>query len=157
MKHLDTILKNLATLGPAGYCPFAPGTVGTAVTAILCLLFATKASVLFITPLLFVMGTIASDRAEGIFEEKDSSHIVIDEAAGFLVTIAFHPVTPLIVLISFLLFRFFDILKPPPIRAIERTLPGGLGVMVDDIIAGIYSNLLLTVIISVVSKIISEI
>lgn len=144
MKPLDCVLKNIATLGPAGYSPFAPGTVGTGVTAILCLFFANRTSVLFIIPLLFVMGTIASDRAEGIFEEKDSSYIVIDEAAGFLVTIAFHSITPLIIFIGFVLFRFFDILKPFPIRQAEIRLQGGLGVMFDDIMAGIYANIILT-------------
>jgi phosphatidylglycerophosphatase A len=90
------------------------------------------------------MGTIASDRAEGIFDEKDSSFIVIDEATGFLVTIAFHSITPLLILIGFVLFRFFDILKPFPIRQTETKLPGGLGVMFDDIIAGVYANIILT-------------
>ncbi|NOY64153.1 MAG: phosphatidylglycerophosphatase A [Nitrospirae bacterium] len=146
LKPFDYILKNIATLGPAGYSPFAPGTVGTAVTAILCLFFATRTSVLLIIPLLFIMGTIASDRAEGIFEEKDSSYIVIDEATGFLVTIAFHSITPLLVLIGFVLFRFFDILKPFPIRQAETRLPGGLGVMFDDIMAGIYANIVLTLV-----------
>jgi phosphatidylglycerophosphatase A len=81
---------------------------------------------------------------------KDSSRVVVDEVAGMCVSLLFLPAEPKYVLTAFVLFRFFDIAKPFFIRRLEE-LPGGWGVMADDILAGIYSNLLVQVI--VVSKI----
>jgi phosphatidylglycerophosphatase A len=73
---------------------------------------------------------------------KDSSRVVIDEAAGICISLLFVPVTPVHVLVALLLFRFFDIVKPLFIRRMEK-LPGGWGVMLDDVLAGIYSNIVL--------------
>lgn len=73
---------------------------------------------------------------------KDSSRVVIDEAAGICISLLFVPVTPVHVLVALLLFRFFDIVKPLFIRRVEK-LPGGWGVMLDDVLAGIYSNIVL--------------
>lgn len=75
---------------------------------------------------------------------KDSSKVVIDEVAGMLVALLFIPVTVLNVFVALVLFRFFDILKPLLIRRLEK-LPGGWGVMGDDVLAGIYSNIVLQV------------
>ncbi|HEX7692749.1 MAG TPA: phosphatidylglycerophosphatase A [Sediminibacterium sp.] len=79
---------------------------------------------------------------------KDSSRVVIDEAAGMCISLLFVPVTTVHVVIAFVLFRFFDILKPLFIRRTEA-LPGGWGVMMDDIVAGVYSNLVLQLLIYV--------
>lgn len=75
---------------------------------------------------------------------KDSSKVVIDEVAGMLVALLFIPVTVVNVFVALVLFRFFDILKPLLIRRLEK-LPGGWGVMGDDVLAGIYSNIVLQV------------
>ena len=80
---------------------------------------------------------------------KDSSHVVIDEVAGMCISLLFVPVTIQWVAIGLVLFRFFDIVKPFYIRKAEA-LPAGWGVMADDILAGVYSNLVLQVIIYVV-------
>jgi phosphatidylglycerophosphatase A len=85
--------------------------------------------------------------AEFIFGQKDAPCIVIDEVAGLLWTMLYVPATIPAVIIGFILFRFFDILKPFPVRLLEDKLPGGYGVVGDDVMAGIYSNLALQVLI----------
>ena len=85
--------------------------------------------------------------AEVIFGQKDAPCIVIDEVAGLLWTMLYVPATIPAVIIGFILFRFFDILKPFPVRLLEDKLPGGYGVVGDDVMAGIYSNLALQVLI----------
>lgn len=139
-------MRYLATLGFIGYLPAAPGTFGSFAAMVFFLLL--KPSLpLHITILIVVVavGTVASHRAEKILNEKDSRHIVIDECAGYAVSLLCLPPTVAYALSAFLLFRFFDILKPPPIRWIERTIPGGAGVMADDVLAGIYTNIFLQV------------
>ncbi len=89
------------------------------------------------------IGTICSHHAERLLDENDSRHIVIDEFAGYLLSMIFLPPTIAYLVAGFLLFRFFDILKPLPIRKIEKIFPGGLGIMADDLLAGIYTNLVL--------------
>jgi len=87
-----------------------------------------------------VVGTWAADRAQAIFQRHDDGRITIDEVAGMLVSLAFLPARPEVVIVAFLLFRLFDIWKPQPARAAE-SLPGGVGVMADDLVAGVYANL----------------
>lgn len=94
-----------------------------------------------ITSLVTVLGTWSATMVEPYWG-KDSSRVVIDEAAGMFISLLFIPVTPVNVLVALVLFRFFDILKPLFIRRLEA-LPGGWGVMADDILAGIYSNIVL--------------
>jgi phosphatidylglycerophosphatase A len=81
----------------------------------------------------------AAARAEGLFGKRDDGRITIDEVAGMLLSLAFLPYRLEVVVAAFLLFRVFDITKPPPARAAE-SLPGGLGVMADDLVAGLYAN-----------------
>jgi phosphatidylglycerophosphatase A len=103
--------------------------------------------------LLFLLGFTAvavyvAREAEVIFRQKDAPCIVVDEVAGLLWTMIF--VSPAIyaVITGFILFRFFDIVKPFPVRLLEDKLPGGYGVVGDDVMAGIYSNLVLQVLIT---------
>ncbi len=128
-----------------GYIPKAPGTAGTA-TALLLLLLIKPPAIGFMLLILgaTVLGAIASDRAERVLDEKDSGHIVIDEVAGYLFAMAFLPQTAGYFIASFTLFRIFDILKPGPIRKLQH-LSGGVGVMADDIAAGIVSNVVLQI------------
>jgi len=93
----------------------------------------------------FVLGAVSAHYAEKAFEEKDSSRIVIDEFFGYIAAVIFLPTTSGYLIAAFVLFRFFDILKPPPIRNIEKAVGGGLGVMLDDFAAGVISNILLQV------------
>jgi phosphatidylglycerophosphatase A len=94
------------------------------------------------TSILIVVGIWSSTEVQ-VDWGKDSSRVVIDEAAGMCITLLFIPeATTITVILAFVLFRFFDILKPLYIRRAEA-LPGGWGVMMDDVLAGIYSNLVL--------------
>ena len=141
---MNNILKFIATLGFIGYLPIAPGTWGTAAGLVFVLLLkpsATSYVVLIVTG--FLLGTVASTAAERVIGRTDSGHIIIDEFIGFLISVIFVPQTYGYFVSAFFLFRFFDILKPFPIRQAERGLKGGLGVMTDDVLAGIYTNVIL--------------
>jgi len=132
-----------------GYCPFAPGTAGTLVGIGFFWCFSQFPFLLYlITVLAFIfLSAWIAEGAEEIFHEKDSPRIVIDEIAGFLITMVFIPWSWFHVGAGFLLFRFFDILKPFPIRFIDKKLSGGWGIVLDDVAAGIYANIILQVLI----------
>jgi len=138
----------LATWWGAGYSPIAPGTAGTiAAIPFFFLLSLLPLSAYFVCVLgIGLMACWAAGEAERIFQEKDNRHIVIDEAVGFFITMAALPPTWPYLIGGFCLFRCFDILKPPPIRLIERTVKGGYGVVLDDVLAGIYAQISLRII-----------
>jgi phosphatidylglycerophosphatase A len=98
-----------------------------------------------VTSLLTVVGVWVSMEVEKDWG-KDSSRVVIDEAAGMCISLLFVPVSLAYMITALLLFRFFDILKPLYIRKAE-SLPGGWGVMTDDVLAGVYTNIVLQVLI----------
>lgn len=141
----------LATLGPVGWIPKAPGTWGSAAAILLapfCFIPLPLWGRLLVLLGVLLVGTWAAGRAEKALERKDPGCIVIDEVLGQWTALL--PVTiPTIIhyprlweyALAFVLFRFFDILKPFPIRQVERSLPGGLGVMADDLVAGIFAAL----------------
>jgi len=141
---ISGLLKNIATLGFIGYLPIAPGTFGT-FAALLFFAFLKPSIPVHISLIILVtaLGVIASSMAEKMLNEKDSSHIVIDEFAGYALSVLLLPHTLSSLVVSFLLFRFFDILKPLPIRWMERTIPGGFGIMADDLVAGVYTNIVM--------------
>ncbi len=137
----------LATGLGVGYFPFAPGTFGT-LLAIPIYYFLSEIPFLLYEITLagfFFLSVWVSEKAGAIFEKKDDPRIVIDEIMGFFVTMLWIPKTTLSVILGFILFRFFDILKPPPIRLVER-VRGGYGVVLDDVIAGVYANIVLQII-----------
>lgn len=137
-----------------GNMPVAPGTFGTVLGLPLCFLMSgldlSFAVLLSITFVLFAIW-IAHD-AEIILKKKDPGCIVIDEIAGIVVTFLGLPFNIKTVLAGFLIFRLFDIFKPFPIRYLERKLSGGAGVVLDDVAAGIYSNLSLRVVLIFIMK-----
>jgi phosphatidylglycerophosphatase A len=141
-----TVSKIIATLFFIGYLPYAPGTFGTLAGMLFIWIlkpgFLCQFAIVCAT---LIIGIITSDIAEKAFGEKDCRHIVIDEFAGYLCSVIFLPLTPAYMVAAFFLFRFFDILKPPPIRTLER-IGGGVGVMCDDVAAGIVTNVLLQVV-----------
>lgn len=142
---LNGIHHIIATLGFIGYLPYAPGTFGSAAACLLMMLFRPADSLLFIaTPLLFTVGTISSHQCEKVIG-KDSGHIVIDEFCGYLISILFIPKSINYLVAAFILFRIFDIVKPPPVRQAEKAVTGGAGVMLDDVLAGVYANICLQV------------
>ena len=135
----------LATWGGTGFSPVASGTVGTlgAIPFYLLLARLPLTYYLLITIAFGLFSCWISGEAERIFEEKDSGRIVIDEVAGFLVTMAGVPASWQGVVAGFLLFRLFDITKPPPARHFDRHMKNGYGVVLDDVVAGMYACLAL--------------
>ncbi len=124
-----------------GFSPAASGTVGTLAAIPLYYLMARLPLYIYIIVLaVFTLFSCwVSGRAEVIFNEKDSSKIVIDEVIGYLVTMIAVPVGWKGMVLGFFLFRFFDITKIPPARYFDRNLKNGYGVVLDDVVAGIYS------------------
>jgi len=139
----DTWWLDIATVGPLGNLPWAPGTwCSLAAAAFAPLLFdplpLINRSILLLV--LFFLGSHAGGRAECVLGEKDPGRVVVDELVGqWLTFLPFASLRPLDLLAGFILFRLFDILKPPPIRASENWLPGGYGVMIDDCLAAVYA------------------
>ena len=123
----------------AGLAPVAPGTVGSAVTVLVLWLvpFSPGALIAFFV-VVTVVGTWAAHHAERTLGAKDPGVIVIDEVAGMTLSVLAFPLTPAVLAAAFVLFRVFDIVKPFPARVSQR-LPGGAGVMLDDLIAGLYA------------------
>ena len=153
------IYKLTATALGAGYSPFAPGTAGALVGCIALWIFekynivsTTTTPFLFIGLILIttVLGIIATDKLEDEWG-KDPSKVVIDEVIGVWITMMFIPFSLFNILLAFGLFRYFDIAKPLGIRNLEA-LKGGVGVMADDMLAGIYSNITLQIILALIAK-----
>ncbi len=145
MGRLSVILSS--GLG-IGYIPRISGTVGTLWGVLLYYLgrnLALKWMILGIV--LFVFFAVwVSHRAEKYLGSHDSSLIVIDEVAGYLVAVAGFSFNLWVAVLGFVLFRIFDIAKPPPLRQIDTHWPGGWGVVLDDVMAGIYSQICLRII-----------
>lgn len=138
------IPKIIATGFYSGYSPIVSGTVGSAVAVLIYLGLHYLSWWLYA---LTVCGATAiaiwaSDIMEVEFGEKDSGKIVIDEFIGYFITMFLLPFRVKYIIIGFILFRIFDIIKPYPIRSLQN-LPGGLGIVADDFVAGIYSNILI--------------
>jgi phosphatidylglycerophosphatase A len=139
----EKIANFLASGFFVGKIPFAPGTIGTLVAVPIMFLYWEKGVLtqVLITISVFLIGFWASTVIVGdtsnTHEKVDPDFIVIDEIAGFMVSMIGIPLSPIYLLIAFVLFRIYDIFKPPPIKWFEK-LPSGLGIMADDIIAGIY-------------------
>jgi phosphatidylglycerophosphatase A len=145
-RRADLVSTLLATGLGSGYSPIAPGTAGSAV------------GLLFFWPLqwlpamvqvaaivvLFFGGVAASARVARGVGLEDPGIVVVDEVVGMWISLVFLPFTPVNALAGFLLFRIMDVWKPYPARQFE-SLPGGWGIMTDDVMAGIYANLLLRV------------
>lgn len=138
---VDTLSLLFCRLGVAGLSPVMPGTCGT-------LLAGLMAPVLFLPlPLwgravvllaVFLLGGLAADRAERLLGVTDPGEVVIDELVGlWLVLLPFPDPSWSILCAAFVLFRVFDMLKPWPVSASEHWLPGGFGIMIDDVVAGL--------------------
>ncbi|MDD5169657.1 MAG: phosphatidylglycerophosphatase A [Syntrophales bacterium] len=145
----ERFIKVIATGFGSGYAPFAPGTAGTIVGVPIYLVFAPFPRSLYLLTILALsfLACYVSHEAERIFHQKDAHVIVIDEITGFLWAMLFVVPTTVHILLGFALFRFFDIFKVFPGRLCEERLPGGLGVVMDDVVAGIYANIILQILI----------
>jgi phosphatidylglycerophosphatase A len=135
----------MATWWGTGYSPLASGTVGTLAAIPLYLVLARLPLPLYILTLvpLFFFSCWVAGAAEEIFAEKDSGKIVIDEVVGYLVTMTGAPFSWRAVILGFFLFRFFDIVKVSPANIIDRRLKNGWGVVLDDVVAGVYACVVL--------------
>ena len=141
----DKTVVWLATGFYTGNIPRAPGTFGTLPGLLLCFFLARLPLAVSILLVLFLIGLAIwiAGEAEKMLGEKDPGCIVIDEIAGMAVTLLAMPFTWQTAAAGFLLFRFFDVLKPPPIRTIDKKVHGGVGIVLDDVIAGMFANLAL--------------
>jgi phosphatidylglycerophosphatase A len=148
----DRLITICATGLGLGYLPLIPGTFGTLLGIPICLLLDLGGWIAYIsgTLALIAASVWVAGRADRIFGVHDSPKIVVDEICGFLVTMAFVIPGPLTIGIGFIFFRFFDILKPFPAGYFDRNLPGGWGVMLDDIAAGVYANVALHVTMAII-------
>lgn len=139
------LTQAIATGIYTGYCPIAPGTVATLCAGIPLFLIMYRLPVSLyglMCVVLFGIGCKVSDTMEKVSGKNDPSEVVIDEVVGYLISTA--GLTPGIcgITVSFFAFRGFDIVKPWPIGNVEEQLEGGLGIMADDVIAGLYANIL---------------
>ena len=155
MKPIDYLALSIATCG-VGYLPLAPGTWGSLVGVGIFLLLARAitgnvliAVVLVAIVVVTFAGIWAGSRVEQLSGRKDPGKVVVDEVAGQL--IALFPLTlfphwsTVAVIVSFILFRFFDIVKPYPARRFEA-LKGGMGIMCDDLVAGVYGAVIVSIV-----------
>ena len=131
-----------------GYIPFASGTFGSLAGLLIgYLIYLINYNLLFLLiPILFIIGIKASDIYQSKTGEQDSSVIVIDEVVGQLIAMLTVLDNFLLIFVSFLLFRFFDIFKPWPASFFDKKMKNGKGVMLDDVVAGIYTLLILIMI-----------
>ncbi len=158
MKFRERAVLFVATGFFIGTVPFAPGTFGSLIGLPVCFLLSRLnllQSVIYI--LVFILFAIGiASAAEKILKQKDPGQIVIDEIAGLMVTFAGLPFNLKTALAGFIIFRVFDILKPFPIRILERRVGGGTGVVLDDVLAGVYGNLIIRLVIYITGSNVSE-
>jgi phosphatidylglycerophosphatase A len=142
---MDRLLMFIATGAHSGYLPKAPGTWGSAVGVLVWLLLSRLEMGPYFSVLaaLFVVGVFSAGAAEKIVDLGDPGIVVIDEIVGQLIALSLAPAHPAAALAGFVLFRFFDILKPFPANWIDNHLHGGLGIMLDDVVAGLYALIVL--------------
>ena len=149
-KHDRSFLKNVSLKNPwhfialgfgSGLLPKAPGTYGSLAALPICMLlvFAPWYIALGVIIFTFILGTIASSICEKDLGMHDNSAIVIDEFCGMFISVFLFPSNLYLTFLAFVLFRFFDVLKPFPINYFDKKIGGGLGVMIDDVFAGLYA------------------
>jgi len=138
---LDKQVKLYSTWFYVGNIPFAPGSMASLVGALIYMaLYHHPFLLMVLLLIILILGFKVSGRMEEILKEKDPSCIVIDEVAGVMIALLFLPLNLSVMITAFFLFRAFDMFKPYPINKFEE-MDGGRGVMMDDVIAGIYTNI----------------
>jgi len=135
----------------SGLAPFAPGTFGTLAAIPIYLLMQNLSLMVYLTLTLvaFVVGIWICQQSANWLGKEDPSAVVWDEIVGYLVTMIAAPTGWLWIVVGFVLFRIFDILKPWPISVADREIHGGLGIMVDDVLAGIFAAVILQLLASI--------
>jgi phosphatidylglycerophosphatase A len=145
---MKKFILSSATLFGVGRLKPMPGTWGTLVSLPICALFLQLGPFVYmaLTLALIIYAIFAAQAYENTFDGHDRSEVVIDEFVGILVTMTWLPMTWQAFVAAFVVFRFFDILKPFPISYFDKNVKGGLGVVADDLVAGIIGNIILQVI-----------
>ena len=148
MNSRQKIVLLLATGGYLGHVPIAPGTFGSLPGLLICIGMSgiSLAYAILFTLALASVAIVIAQQAQKLIGGKDPSSIVIDEITGMTVTLLGIPLTPFSLVLGFLVFRAFDILKPFPIRLLDQRVPGGAGIVLDDVMAGVYGNLLIRIV-----------
>jgi len=145
------LVKILSTFFYIGYLPFIPGTFGSLAGIVLFYLVKDNpVSYVFLAIVIIIAGFLVCGSAEKIMQKKDPRYVVIDEVSGMLLSLLFLPYDIRVVIIAFILFRILDTFKPFPAGRIER-IKGSLGIMGDDLTAGLYTNIILQVVVRVIS------
>jgi phosphatidylglycerophosphatase A len=141
---MNRFILFLSTGFGVGFSPFVPGTMGTLIAIPLYLILSSIPSPVYEWTVIafFFLASWVSDKAQSHWGKKDDQRIVIDEIMGFLTAMMWVPRTALFITLGFVFFRLFDIAKPPPVRRLER-VGGGYGVVLDDVMAGVYANIVL--------------
>jgi len=137
----------------SGLSPIAPGTMGTLAAIPIYLLMVQMPTIFYLIGIigLYYLGVYVSEKVSIDIGIDDYSGIVIDEIVGFLITMMFIPPTMGNMVLGFVVFRFFDILKPWPISFIERRFKGGVGVMLDDVVAGLFAFVTIMLLIIIIN------
>ena len=137
-------LHFVATGFYTGYLPRAPGTWATILIGIpVCVALKCLGEIGFLVALAAIFGVsvLSSGFVERELAEKDPPFVVIDEVVGYLSAMLFVPISVTHIVCACVFFRLFDIVKPCPIRMVEKRLPGGWGITLDDVVAGLYANI----------------
>ena len=142
-RALEKLIVFTGTGAFTGYFPVMPGTAGTVAGVFIYLAIAHLITpvYLFLTLLFILFSVWISDRTEKFFKKKDPPEVVIDEIAGYLVTMLSFPAEWKYIVVGFILFRILDIVKPYPANHINNSMEGGWGIVLDDIVAGMYANI----------------
>jgi phosphatidylglycerophosphatase A len=154
MNFREKAVLFLATGFYVGNIPPAPGTLGSLIGLALCFLLAgIQLPPAIILAVLFIGFAVwIAHAAEKTLKKKDPGCIVIDEVAGMVVTLIGLPFNLTTAVIGFIIFRILDILKPFPIRTLDKRLAGGIGIVADDVVAGIFANIILRVLLYISDK-----
>jgi len=140
----------VTTLFGIGYTPLIPGTASCVAALLVFVIIKNQLWLVIITFLSLALAFLLSGRAEEILGKKDAKQIVIDDFSGMLITYLFIPYDIRFIVVGFFLFRMFDMLKIPPADRIEKC-KGALGIVGDDVIAGIYANVILHIVVILLS------
>ena len=149
MTFKNRVIIFLATGAGLGKIPFAPGTFGTfaGILFVFILKIINPEYETFCVVAFIIFAIWVADEAEKILKQKDPGCIVIDEIAGYIVTMVGIPLSITTIATGFVFFRLFDILKPLPVKYFEKNFKGGPGIVLDDLIAGLLSSLVLRILI----------
>jgi len=149
----DFLIKAIASVFYIGYLPLVPGTFGSlAGVGLFYLIKKTTPSVYLLSVFcVILLGLLTSGRTEKLLNKKDPSCVVIDEVMGMLIALSFMPPDLKIIILGFIIFRILDTLKPYPAERLQN-MHGAIGIMGDDLVAGIYTNIILQVVLRLVSS-----